>query len=324
MRGTHWVWAEPPRDGSLSSEVQTWSRRTRFELVRRLPLRFPTHHPQGMAFSGGRIFLSTVELFERPVPVPESGPDMAFPADPALRTEGRGRGHVLVIDPDGTLVADVPVGDGDAYHPGGIDVAGGVLWVPVAEYRAESRSIVYTLDLGTLEPTARFTVADHVSWLAADSTAGELYGASWGSRRFYRWRLDGLAVKDGGREPEAWGNPSAFVDFQDAQYDGAGRLIAAGVAELPDARGDVFELGGIAVVDLVERRLAAEVPVPAFSAAGHTITRNPFVLTRSGGETLLHVAPDDGDEPAGTEQLTYRVRHDSRPDPRPGRLTALA
>ncbi|MEA5456289.1 DUF6454 family protein [Sinomonas sp. JGH33] len=305
------MWAEPPRDGSLSAEVAAWTRRTRFELVRRLPLRFPTHHPQGMVICGGRIFLSTVELFERPAPL--RGLDPARTGDPAARTPGRGRGHVLVIEPDGTLVADVPVGEGDAYHPGGIDAAGGAVWVPVAEYRAESRSIVYTLDPTTLAVEERFAVPDHVSWLAADPAHRELHGASWGSRQFFRWDLgrggsgDGGEAGDGGREPEAWRNPGAFVDLQDAQYDGGGRLIATGIAELPDARGEVFELGGIAVVRPSERRIVTEVPVAAYSTAGHTITRNPFVLTRSGGETLLHVAPDDGDDPAGTELLTYRV-----------------
>uniref|UniRef100_UPI0039EE0E14 DUF6454 family protein n=1 Tax=Sinomonas sp. G460-2 TaxID=3393464 RepID=UPI0039EE0E14 len=210
-------------------------------------------------------------------------------------------------------------GDGDVYHPGGIDAAAGLLWVPVAEYRAGSRSIVYTIDTRTLVPARRFAVGDHVSWLAADPESGALYGASWGSRRFHRWDLGGPGTGDGAAgdgetrdganvaEAESWDNPSAYVDFQDAQYDGGGRLVCGGIAELRDARGAVFELGGIAVVRPSERRITAEVPVPAFSTAGHTIMRNPFVLTRDAEGTLLHVAPDDGDEADGTELLTYRV-----------------
>ena len=288
------MWAEPPRDGSLSDEVAAWTRRTRFELVRRVPLRFATHHPQGLAFAGGRIFLSTVELTERPEPL--AGHD----GDPARRTPGAGRGHVLVFAPDGTLEADIVLGEGDAYHPGGIDVADGQVWIPVAEYRADSRSIVYTIDARTLAPKVRFTVDDHVSWLAADPGTGALYGASWGSRRFLLW------PREGG-EPVAWDNPSAYVDFQDAQYDGGGRLLCGGIAELRGASGEVFELGGIGVVRPSERRIVAEVPIPAFSTAGHTIMRNPFVLTRDAEGTLLHVAPDDGDEAQGTELLSYRV-----------------
>lgn len=313
------MWSEPPRDGSLSAEVATWSRRTRFELVSRLPLRFPTYHPQGMTLAAGRVFLTTVEVLEPPAPLP--GTD----SDPSCRTTGRGRGHVLVIEPDGTLAADIVVGDGEAYHPSGVDFTGGRLWVPVGEYRSHSRSLVYTLDPVTLELVQRFEVDDHITWLVSDPDQGALYGASWGSRRMYRWRRSvGADGRPAAGEPEAWDNPSWHLDFQEAQYDGAGRLICAGISELPDAHGGMYELGGIAVVHFNERRLAADVPIPLFSAAGHSVFRNPFVLTRDGGDVLLHVAPDDGDELRGTEILTYRVRHGSTLAPRSGRLRALA
>ncbi|AMM31553.1 hypothetical protein SA2016_0865 [Sinomonas atrocyanea] len=307
------MWSEPPRDGSLSAEVASWTRRTRFELVHRLPLRFPTHHPQGMAFADGKIFLSTVEVHERPAPI--GGSD-----DPARRTPGRGRGHVLVIGPDGTLAADLVVGDGDAYHPSGIDYAGGPLWVPVGEYRANSRSLVYTLDPHTLELTERFEVDDHLTWLAPDLDAGALYGAGWGSRRFYRWTLAGGATA---RDCEAWDNPSWHLDAQEGQYDGSGRIICAGISELPDAHGGTYELGGVSTVHFDERRITADVPVPLFSAAGHSVFRNPFVLTREGGEVLLHVAPDDGEDVHGTEILTYRVTNPPRPTPPQGALKAI-
>ncbi|WP_422935101.1 DUF6454 family protein [Sinomonas sp. P47F7] len=298
----------------MSAEVASWTRRTRFELVQRLPLRFPTHHPQGLAFAAGRIFLSTVEVYEPPAALPGSG------RDPAQRTPGRGRGHVLVIEPDGTLAADLVVGDGDAYHPSGIDYSGGPLWVPVGEYRAQSRSLVYTLDPHTLELTERFEVDDHLTWLAPDPGAGALYGAGWGSRRFYRWALgDNSTV----RGCEAWDNPSWHIDAQEGQHDGADRIICAGITELPDAHGGTYELGGVAVVHFDERRITADVPVPLFSAAGHSVFRNPFVLTREGDDVLLHVAPDDGDEIRGTEILTYRVINTPRPARPDGALNAI-
>lgn len=124
------MWAEPPRDGSLSAEVAAWTRRTQFELVGRVQLPFATHHPQGMTLAGGRMFLTTVEVLDPPRPLPGSD------GDPSLRAPGYGRGHVLVIDPDGTLAADLVLGDDTAYHPSGVDYAGGVLWVPVGEYRS--------------------------------------------------------------------------------------------------------------------------------------------------------------------------------------------
>lgn len=310
------MWSEPLRDGSLSAEVATWTRHTRFELVNRLPLRFATHHPQGVAFAAGRIFLTTVEVLEPPRPLPDAD------GDPARRTPGRGRGHILVIEPDGTLAADLIVGDGDAYHPSGIDHAGSLLWVPVGEYRADSRSVVYTLDPHSLELTERFEVDDHITWLAPAPESGALYGASWGSRRLYRWKLDAEAAV---RESEVWDNPSWHVDFQEAQYDGGERLICGGITELPDAEGAKYELGGLTVLDFSAHRIEAEVPVPVFSAAGHNVLRNPFVLTRdANGTPLLHVAPDDGDEVAGTEILTYRVVNSVAPRRPSGALREIA
>ncbi|GAB3269033.1 DUF6454 family protein [Sinomonas notoginsengisoli] len=295
------MWSEPVRDGSLSAEVAMWTRRTGFDLVRRMPLQFPTYHPQGMAFAAGRIFLTTVEVLDPPLALPGGN------GDPARRAPGRGRGHILVIAPDGTLVEDLVVGDGDAYHPSGIDFVDTTLWVPVGEYRADSRSIVYSLDPSSLELTERFQVDDHITWLAPAPETGFLYGASWGSRRLYRWDVKGHTVTG---EPEAWDNPSWHVDFQEAQYDGEGRLVCAGITELPDAHGGRYELGGLTVVDFPARKIEAEVPLPVFSSAGHNILRNPFVLSRdTDGAVLLHVAPDDGDEAAGTEILTYRVHN---------------
>ena len=64
--------------------VASLDRRTHWELVARVPLNFPTHHPQGVAFAGDYIFLSSVQVLEDPLPLPESG----------QRALGRGVGHV--------------------------------------------------------------------------------------------------------------------------------------------------------------------------------------------------------------------------------------
>jgi len=47
--------------------------------------------------------------------------------------------------------------------------------------------------------------------------------------------------------------------------------------------------------------------VVAFSAAGHSITRNPVLVERDGDTVRLTAAPDDGEEVAGTELLVYEA-----------------
>ena len=59
----------------------------------------------------------------------------------------------------GNLLADLTLGEGTIYHPGGIDYDGTYIWVPVAEYRPNSRSIVYRVDPDTMKATEMLRVS---------------------------------------------------------------------------------------------------------------------------------------------------------------------
>ncbi|MGY4765623.1 DUF6454 family protein [Kribbella sp. CWNU-51] len=54
------------------------------------------------------------------------------PVDGYDRTPGKGIGHLFVIDRQGNLKKDIRLGEGTAYHPGGIDYDGQNVWVPAA------------------------------------------------------------------------------------------------------------------------------------------------------------------------------------------------
>ena len=276
---------------AIREAVARLDRQTRWEPVRRAPLAFPTHHPQGLVFVGEHTFLSSVEILENP----------SLPEDANRRTPGRGVGHVFVLDKDGTLLRDIRVGEGDMYHPGGIDFDGSKIWVSVAEYRDRSASLVLTIDPQTFDVVERFRVADHIGWMVSDSATNTVYGGSWGSRQFYAWNTDGS-------ELDHWENPSSFIDYQDCQYAGAGQVLCSGIAILPSPdRAQEYELGGIAIVDLLGHRIIHEAPIPVFSSGGHVLTRNPFALSIGADGLLLHVAPDDGHDSNGTELLTFRA-----------------
>jgi hypothetical protein len=271
----------------VAGAVRGLGRSTRWELVERHPLSFATHHPQGLALVGGRTIVSSVEITEEP----------RRASDPADRSTGAGIGHLFVMQ-DGRLIDDLQLGDGTIYHPGGIDFDGESVWLSVAEYRANSRSIVYSIDPVRLEIRERFRVADHVGWVVRDRSSDLIYGGTWGSRLFYTWTADG-------REVDSWENPSSFIDYQDCQYVAPGLLLCSGIAALPLPAGGDCELGGIALVDIPNRRIIHELPISKFSDAGHVVTRNPFAMTLGAAGLLLHVAPDDGDDLNGTELLTY-------------------
>lgn len=261
-----------------------------WEHVRSIPLRFPTHHPQGLTFACGRIFLSSVEILEDPRPG-NGDPD------PRRRSAGRGRGHLFVLDADGTLLEDIPVGEGNLYHPGGIDYDGTEVWISAAEYRPGQESIVYSLDPATLELTERFRAADHIGWVASNPARQLVHGGSWGSRTIYTWTA-------AGEELDRWENPSHFIDYQDCLHAGDGTIISSGISLLPGPRAP-FELGGFSVLDPGQRRIMHELPVPLYTEAGHVITRNPFTASIDSRTLTVWVAPDDGDEPGGTSLLEY-------------------
>ena len=276
---------------TLLEAVARQIRGTHWELVGRIPLAFPTHHPQGLAIAGDYIFLSSVQVLEAPLHV----------FDSVRSTPGRGVGHMFVLDRDGKLVQDILLGAGDMYHPGGIDFDGSNIWVPVGEYRPGGNSMVLTVDPKTFEVSERFRIRDSIGWAISDPDTGTIYGGNWGSRRFYAWGADG-------EEREHWDNPSSFIDYQDCQFAGEGQAICSGIAVLPQPNGSgEYELGGMAIVDFINRRIVHETPIQIFSSAGHVVTRNPFALTSDSDGLFLHVAPDDGTEVGGTELLTFKA-----------------
>ena len=87
---------------------------------------------------------------------------------------------------------------------------------------------------------------------------------------------------------------------------GEGRIVASGIAVLPGASG-ACELGGLALIDTAKRAIVHEFPVSLYSAAGHTVTRNPFSISFDAGSVTMRVAPDDGGAGNATEILTYRA-----------------
>jgi hypothetical protein len=273
--------------------VQQLSRSTAWTTVRSISLRFPTYHPQGLARVGDRLYLSSVEVIEPPVRYPE-------PIGGYDRSPGRGVGHLFELDLTGKLLGQITLGEGTIYHPGGIDFDGRDLWVPVAEYRPNSRAIVYRVDPRTLSAAEAFRVADHVGGVARPREHGPVYGVSWGSRRLFAWTENGHLLRRADNE-------SHYVDFQDCAGAGAEQAVCTGITEYPTASGGRFDLGGIAVLELRTLAVGHEVPVTVLSPNRHAVTRNPVHLETDGPVLRMWAAPDDGEEPGGTTLLVLEA-----------------
>ena len=171
------------------------------------------------------------------------------------------------------------------------------IWVPVAEYRPDSRSIVYKVDPRTMKATEVFRLADHIGAIVHDTDDHSLHGVSWGSRRFYRWPLGAAGrVTNAAAPPEKLRtlNTSHYVDYQDCKYAGSHRMLCTGLTELRQwPAAPAFRLGGIELVDLADGRPVHQVPLLLWTAAGLDMTHNPVWFEPTATGLRGYFMPED-------------------------------
>jgi hypothetical protein len=257
--------------------VAALTRSSVWTLAASVPLDFPAYHPQGLVKIGDTFHMTSVDR--------------------------AGLGYLFKMSASGRLMGSVKLGEGAIYHPGGIDYDGTSIWVPVAEYRPDSRSIVYRVDPNTMKAVEVFRFEDHLGAIVHNTDDNTLHGVSWGSRRFYRWPLgrDGRPTNLAAPPADLRTlNRSHYVDYQDCKYAGARRMICTGVTEIrrtavPGAPGAAppFRLGGIDVVNLADGRPEHQVPVNVWTASGLVMTQNPVWLEPHGDGLRGHFVPED-------------------------------
>lgn len=250
-----------------------------------VPLAADTHHPQGLVKLGDSFYLSTVEIIE---------PTVRYdaPRDGLDRSAGKGVGKLLKFASDGKLLGEVTLGEGDIYHPGGIDFDGRSILVPVAEYRPNSAAIIYRVDPETLKPTEILRFADHIGGVTLDRSTNRLHGVSWGSRRFYDWQLDtaGQPVSD---KAEPVANPSFYIDYQDCHYAGPERMLCGGLNKYSPDGTSSFALGGLDLVDLARNAPVHQLPVKLWIRPDLVMTNNPQFCEASDAAIDCYFAPED-------------------------------
>lgn len=277
-------------DRNLAVKVQELTRTSVWTLEREIPLAFRTHHPQGLVKIGETFFVSSVEIR---VPTKRS----ADRADGFDRDAGEGAGHLFKVTSDGALVQDLLLGEGTMYHPSGIDYDGTDIWVALAEYRPNSRSLVYRVNPMTMKGTEVFRFDDHLGGVVRNTGDNTLHAVSWGSRWFYRWTLDKAGRPTGiapARDSRRIANPSHYVDYQDCKYVGERRMLCTGVAELArGGSGNTVQLGGIDLIDLDTGRPVHQVPVGLTTPKGVSLTRNATFFELAGEDIRGYFLPED-------------------------------
>jgi len=164
------------------------------ELIRQVPLKFSTYHVQGLDITEQFYFVTSVDTKQS-------------------------RSWLFKIDrKNAGLISQVELTDGALVHPGGLQFDGRFLWIPNAEYKRLSRTMVYGLDPDTLAIHTSFEVDDHIGAIASNGK-NLLYGVNWDAHHFYTWDIDG-------RKLEKIDSPTSIA-YQDIKYFG-GKLLCSG------------------------------------------------------------------------------------------------
>lgn len=275
---------QPADRRELVGSIKRLTRNTRWQLVSSTRLAFQSFHPQGLVKLGDSYYLSSVEVLEKPE-------TMRTGVSDAVRTPGKGIGHLFHFDASGKMLNDLRLGEGAVYHPGGIDFDGHYLWVPVAEYRPDSRSIIYRIDPRTLKSTEILRWKDHLGAVAYDESSRTLTAASWGSRKFYKWQArKGHSF----RLLTSWPNPSFFIDYQDCKQLGPEKVLCNGIStyEIPGQK-EKLVIGGLGLVDTSRGITEYEFPMDLRTPDGISMNRNPFWIETAPSGLRLYFIPED-------------------------------
>ena len=278
-------------DPVVSDRVKLLTRGTQWKQVAAIAIDFDTQHPQGMVKIGDDFYVSSVEIKTATKRFPQ-------PVDGYDRDTGEGAGHLFKFNGAGKLLADLPLGEGSIYHPGGIDYDGRSIWVPVAEYRPNSRAIIYRVDPATMKATEVFRYGDHIGGIVHNTDDRTLHGVSWGSRRFYRFTLDDQGrVTNAGVAPTELRKPnrSGYIDYQDCKYLGRREMLCSGLNNYQMKKdGPRFPLGGFEIVDLGTDQAKAQMPIELWAESGLPMTQNPFWVEATATGLRAYFMPEDG------------------------------
>lgn len=294
------------RDNETTELFRLMGKNTIWTPVASVPMSFQTFHTQGLIKIGDTFYVSAVEVLESTVRNSTSTDSLYdFSID---RSTGAGRGWVFKFDASGQLLGKVELTDGTKYHPGGMDFDGRYLWVPVAEYRPNSRSNVYRIDTRTLKSELVFTEDDHIGGIVHNVHKGTLHGVSWGSRRLYTWKLSERGHRSKVVFSDWTPNPQFYIDYQDCHYQGIEYMLCGGVGGYSSPLGSIA-FGGLDLVDLRTARLEHQIPVNLFidegtgPKAGLSLAHNAFWLEPLGNGSMRAYFMTESDNQA--ELLIY-------------------
>lgn len=210
-------------------------------------------HVQGLALASNRIWVTSVD-------------------------QNTHKGYIHEFDrPTGKLVRRLELTDGARYHPGGISLSGGSIWVPIAEMRPDSSTVLVEIDATSLQVRRKIHVADHLGCVAASGHM--LVAGNWDSRLLYFFNL-----KDE-KATRIVPNPST-THFQDMKFVD-GQLVGGGNLTLWSGTVDWIDPQSMKIARTLQT--GAVGPVRPFGRGGPLTGEGMAIEGRD-----IYVVPEDG------------------------------
>ncbi len=177
-----------------------------------------THHVQGLAMDAKRVYVSSVERANQ-------------------------LGWLFVFDRASLAIESTHrLALASQYHPGGMQLRGRQLYLPLAEYRPRSSASLLTIDLAPLDDPNKAlrrvailswqSFGDHIGGIAADPE-GRLFVANWDSKLIRTLSKDGQLQRE-------FSNPTG-VAYQEMEWHD-GLLWCAGNTKEKDETRSVVDL----------------------------------------------------------------------------------
>jgi Family of unknown function (DUF6454) len=267
-------------------------------------------HPQGMEVdrNTGLLYVTAVEIIEE--------------RDKERQYWGKGRAHLFECDFEGKTIraADLTSDDEDEYHPSGMVLIDGMMFIALAQYGPGTSATIIKFNVKDWTYDKLFHIHDHVGLVVPNLDEGELFLGTWGARHYYCTDMEGN-IKSKRRTPCA-----DNMEHQDAQLlRGSTDTLKSinitldpmdpGPGPWADRNGTMMlatgvtaggmEYFGLDIVDITNWRIKASLRWPSpqhLTKGGWPPFANPtFLWVDSHDRVLALAAPDCDDQQTGSD-----------------------
>ncbi len=250
-----------------------------------IPLSFNTYHPQGLLKIGDNFYLTSVKVTRSPKYKGKG-------RDRVIQDEGAGIGYLFQFDPKGNLIKQIELGEGTAFHPGGMDYDGQYIWIPITKYYPYSESIIVRFDPVTQEKRKIATIDDSIGAIIHDTENKTLIGMNWDAREFLYWPLNQQkeVIHPEKRATELQiSNKQSSLAIQDAKYIGQNQLLGFGIMNLGNGK----QIGGFEIRDTRNQALLHQLPLSLKTTKGVFMTNNPSTVEKNKEGLHFYFIPED-------------------------------